>query len=42
VVMTDPDAQNLVAIRCYQKAGFHIVRGMESVEGTIILMEKRK
>lgn len=42
VVMTDPDIENTLAIRCYQKAGFQVVKEMESVEGTILLMEKRK
>lgn len=42
VVMTDPDFANLPAIRCYEKAGFQKIREMNSVEGFIILMERRK
>lgn len=42
VVMTDPDIANLTAIRCYQKAGFQKIKEMETVEGSIILMERRR
>ena len=41
-VMTDPDIANYAAIRCYQKAGFQKIKEMETVEGSIILMERRR
>lgn len=41
IIITDPDRANEAAIGAYLKAGFKIVKEMNSDEGLILLMEKR-
>jgi RimJ/RimL family protein N-acetyltransferase len=37
-VQTDPDPRNARAIRCYQKAGLHAVRQVDTPDGRALLM----
>jgi len=37
-IQTDPDPANGRAIRCYEKAGFHAVREMDTPDGRALLM----
>jgi aminoglycoside 6'-N-acetyltransferase len=41
LIITDPDPANKAAIGAYLKAGFKIVKEMNTDEGVILLMEKR-
>jgi RimJ/RimL family protein N-acetyltransferase len=38
LIQTDPDPANARAIRCYEKAGFHAVREIETPDGRALLM----
>lgn len=37
-VQTDPEPRNARAIRCYEKAGFHAVREVDTPDGRALLM----
>jgi RimJ/RimL family protein N-acetyltransferase len=37
-VQTDADPRNARAIRCYLKAGFHVVRHVDTPDGRALLM----
>lgn len=42
VVMTDPNSENMAAIRCYEKAGFTKLKLVKTSEGQSLVMERRK
>lgn len=42
LVITDPDSKNSAAIRAYEKAGFKKTRLMNTSEGEIQLLEKKR
>jgi len=37
-IQVDPDPRNAAAIRCYEKAGFHAVRHVDTPDGRALLM----
>ncbi|MDO8719301.1 MAG: GNAT family N-acetyltransferase [Pseudomonadota bacterium] len=37
-IQTDPDPRNTRAIRCYEKAGFHVAGQVQTPDGTALLM----
>jgi RimJ/RimL family protein N-acetyltransferase len=37
-IQTDPSPENLRAIRCYEKSGFHAVRVIDTPDGKALLM----
>ena len=37
-IQTDPDPENIRAIRCYEKSGFHAVRRLVTPDGPALLM----
>lgn len=42
LVITDPDPQNIIAIRAYEKAGFKKTKVLGTSDGYVQLLEKRK
>ena len=37
-IQTDPDPRNARAVRCYEKAGFHTVKEVDTPDGRALLM----